>query len=155
MQRKGSGRIFGRKKPPGKGKQSDKDQDPVHRRNFRWAALPVIFLFNLLRFLAFQLWIVLTFVCRSGAHALDVKTININKQKSAADNLESGGQQQSLTTPLVHTPLHEMASARVPSVGPGEPALAKQKHHHRKAFECISKALKIDEEDRGWFGQID
>ncbi|ELT94540.1 hypothetical protein CAPTEDRAFT_225098 [Capitella teleta] len=34
-------------------------------------------------------------------------------------------------------------------VGPGEPALAKQKHHHRKAFECISRALKLDEEDRG------
>ena len=36
-----------------------------------------------------------------------------------------------------------------PSIGPGEPALAKQKHHHRKAFEYISKALKIDEEDKG------
>lgn len=30
--------------------------------------------------------------------------------------------------------------------GPGEPVLAKQKHHHRKAFEHISKALKLDED---------
>ncbi|KAH9509344.1 hypothetical protein Btru_046806 [Bulinus truncatus] len=32
-------------------------------------------------------------------------------------------------------------------IGPGEPALANQKKYHRKAFEYISKALKIDEED--------
>nr|CAD7397390.1 unnamed protein product [Timema cristinae] len=31
--------------------------------------------------------------------------------------------------------------------GPGDPLLAKQKHHHRRAFEFISKALKIDEEN--------
>ncbi|OWR46982.1 spastin [Danaus plexippus plexippus] len=35
------------------------------------------------------------------------------------------------------------------NVGPGDPLLAKQKHHHRKAFEYISKALKIDEENEG------
>ncbi|XP_065168768.1 spastin isoform X3 [Atheta coriaria] len=33
--------------------------------------------------------------------------------------------------------------------GPGDPLLAKQKHHHRRAFENISKALKIDEENEG------
>ncbi|XP_050718311.1 spastin-like isoform X3 [Eriocheir sinensis] len=33
--------------------------------------------------------------------------------------------------------------------GPGDPLLARQKHHHRKAFEYISKALKIDEENEG------
>lgn len=37
----------------------------------------------------------------------------------------------------------------VHNVGPGDPLLAKQKHHHRKAFEYISKALKIDEENEG------
>ena len=35
--------------------------------------------------------------------------------------------------------------------GPGDPLLAKQKHHHRRAFEFISKALKIDEENEGIF----
>jgi len=35
--------------------------------------------------------------------------------------------------------------------GPGltDPQLARQKHHHRKAFEYISKALRIDEENGG------
>lgn len=35
--------------------------------------------------------------------------------------------------------------------GPGDPLLAKQKHHHRRAFEFISKALKIDEDNEGMF----
>lgn len=36
-----------------------------------------------------------------------------------------------------------------PGPGPADPLLAKQKHHHRRAFEYISKALKIDEENEG------
>ncbi|KAL5284506.1 SPAST family protein [Megaselia abdita] len=35
------------------------------------------------------------------------------------------------------------------SPGPGDPLLARQKQHHRRAFEYISKALKIDEENEG------
>jgi len=37
--------------------------------------------------------------------------------------------------------------------GPGltDPLLARQKHHHRKAFEFISKALRIDEESTGLY----
>lgn len=43
-----------------------------------------------------------------------------------------------------------MNSPRVPvGPGPADPLLAKQKHHHRRAFEYISKALKIDEENEG------
>lgn len=41
--------------------------------------------------------------------------------------------------------------SQIHNVGPGDPLLAKQKHHHRKAFEYISKALKIDEENEGEF----
>jgi len=42
-----------------------------------------------------------------------------------------------------------MAMSRPAQPGPGDPQLAKQKHHHRKAFEYISKALKLDEENEG------
>ena len=38
------------------------------------------------------------------------------------------------------------------SARPGAPVLAQQKHHHRKAFEYISKALKLDEDGRGRSG---
>lgn len=41
----------------------------------------------------------------------------------------------------------EMFSNKSP--GPGDPLLARQKQHHRRAFEYISKALKIDEENEG------
>ncbi|CAE1169557.1 SPAST [Acanthosepion pharaonis] len=43
--------------------------------------------------------------------------------------------------------LGESGKVRTTTIGPGEPSLSKQKHHHRKAFEYISKALKIDEEE--------
>lgn len=42
-----------------------------------------------------------------------------------------------------------MAQVKNAGPGPGDPLLAKQKHHHRRAFEYISKALKIDEENEG------
>lgn len=42
-----------------------------------------------------------------------------------------------------------MAQVKNTGPGPGDPLLAKQKHHHRRAFEYISKALKIDEENEG------
>lgn len=46
--------------------------------------------------------------------------------------------------------IHEMSQVhRNSGPGPGDPLLAKQKHHHRRAFEYISKALKIDEENEG------
>ncbi|KAL1375609.1 hypothetical protein pipiens_017398, partial [Culex pipiens pipiens] len=52
---------------------------------------------------------------------------------------------------LVNSEGREMSgvqrSASGSQVGPGDPLLAKQKHHHRRAFEYISKALKIDEEN--------
>jgi len=90
---------------------------------------------SIIRYLAFHLWLLLGIVCRIGAHALP-------KQ----DNKEDQDQQQPQEVPQLKDV--EM-SAPLPQPGPGEPALAKQKHHHRKAFEYISKALKIDEEDKG------
>lgn len=38
-------------------------------------------------------------------------------------------------------------AGRLAGPGPGDPLLAKQKHHHRRAFEYISKALKVDENE--------
>lgn len=55
---------------------------------------------------------------------------------------------------IVLEEIHEMSQISRGSTsgpGPGDPLLAKQKHHHRRAFEYISKALKIDEENEGKF----
>ena len=129
MQRKGSGKIFGKKKAKGKGNEDPGDRPTIHRRNIRIAAYPLVILFNIIRSIAFQLWILLTFVCRTSSRALPLKT-----------KLNRAGE-ENLKHPI------DMASAKRP--GSGDPALVRQKYHHRKAFEYISKALKVDEEDKG------
>ena len=144
MHRKGTGRIFGRKRHGSRGKSDDGDDENVHHRNLRIFASPVILFFNILRFLAFHMWLLLSVVCRTTVHALPQKS----KQATADDvalshvtDVEKSCKQVIISAP-------EMAYKNAPPPGPGEPALAKQKHHHRKAFEYISKALKIDEEDK-------
>lgn len=66
-------------------------------------------------------------------------------RKNGECNLEVVVKDGVVSTEIAHG--EEMA--HIHSVGPGDPLLAKQKHHHRKAFEYISKALKIDEENEG------
>ena len=136
MQRKGSGKSFMRKNNPTSGKskrspKNDESQD-VHSRNIRLVAQPVVLLFNLLRFLAFQLWLGLTLLC--GSRALPVKDSMPCQQTKSKDDCKIN--------------ITEMAH-RQPNAGPGEPILVEQKRHHRKAFEYISKALKVDEDDKG------
>ena len=137
MQRKGPGRTFGRKRCAKKERKNDTDTSSLHRRNFRIVALPVILLFNLLRILAFQLWLLLS-NAYDIAHALRAK----QKRRVTETELEE-----------VQVKMANNMHRRTTSAGPGEPALAKQKHHHRKAFEHISKALKIDEEGGGYLFQ--
>ncbi|PVD25741.1 hypothetical protein C0Q70_13401 [Pomacea canaliculata] len=132
MQRKGPG--------PGKGsgrKRDGKSKSPpirnyrsFHGRNIRIFAGPLLFIFALLRTIAYQLWLALVLIgCRS-RRALT--------QESAAKSDEEA--------PCLSAAMASNDKSRA-GVGPGEPALASQKHHHRKAFEHISRALKIDEED--------
>lgn len=66
-------------------------------------------------------------------------------RKAGECNLEVVVKDGIVSTELA--PSEEMS--HIHNVGPGDPLLAKQKHHHRKAFEYISKALKIDEENEG------
>lgn len=132
MNRKGSGRPWGRRKTDNKSKNSSSDNSSFHRRNFRLVAAPVLLVFSLLRTIAVQLWFVLgILVCKTSILA-------------SRDRQRSGYRPQR----DAETGLAMNARAKK-SPGPGDPALATQKHHHRKAFEYISKALKIDEEDTG------
>ncbi|XP_041353121.1 spastin-like isoform X2 [Gigantopelta aegis] len=134
MQRKGpgGGRFFGRKRGDGKGRPNPRNYESVHRRNFRLVAAPVLFIFAVLRTFAYQLWIVIVFIaCKSKL------TIPRRYIRRTATDEEQGS--------LVMSD----GSKTKGLVGPAEPALAEQKHYHRKAFEYISKALKLDEEDAG------
>lgn len=114
-------------------------QPSVHKRNLYVVSFPIIILFNLLRSVLYQLFIIFKYLY-SASHRLMQKPRN-NGECSLEVVVKDG---------IVSTELaanEEMS--HVHTVGPGDPLLAKQKHHHRKAFEYISKALKIDEENEG------
>ena len=75
------GRIVGRKRSTLKGKQqqqgdgatssesaaSQQPSETVHRRNVHLFAQPVILAFHVVRFLAFQLWLLLSLAYRVGS----------------------------------------------------------------------------------------
>ncbi|GFS13646.1 spastin [Elysia marginata] len=133
MHRKGAGgsRYPGQKKCEGKGKLLRKGLT-VHSKNLRVFATPLLVVFVFVRSLAYQFLLAVVLVGQYSRRALtvvrgDSKAIGYHSAPDAmSNNRRTRG-----TSP----------------VGPGEPALATQKRHHRKAFEYISKALKIDEED--------
>lgn len=95
-------------------------------------------MFNILHSLLYQIFIILRFIyCSSSGYLLRNRktecTSDVNEDRTAtAEEIQEMSQTPRNTGP-----------------GPGDPLLAKQKHHHRRAFEYISKALKIDEENEG------
>nr|XP_022911085.1 spastin-like [Onthophagus taurus] len=119
------------------------DTTSVHKRNLCIVSFPIIFLFNVLRSLLYQVFVILRFIyCSSSNYLVKYKKGNevaINR----LENVEGEG--------VIVAAEEDMAQAqqRNSGPGPGDPLLAKQKHHHRRAFEYISKALKIDEENEG------
>ena len=127
-----------RKNQGNKRKGGSKDEDSVHRKNLHIFAQPLVFLFNTLGLVVFNIWIILSALC---------STITQKSKLSAAATKQ-------LNDGSNHDFYRQASSEERPPpspqpVGPAEPALAKQKHHHRKAFEYISKALKLDEEEKG------
>ncbi|XP_075983284.1 spastin isoform X1 [Anticarsia gemmatalis] len=114
-------------------------QPSVHKRNLYFVSFPIIILFNILRSILYQLFIIFKYLY-TASHRF------MHKPRKAGEcNLEVVVKDGIVSTELA--PSEEMS--HIHNVGPGDPLLAKQKHHHRKAFEYISKALKIDEENEG------
>ncbi|XP_063905334.1 spastin isoform X2 [Zophobas morio] len=136
------------KSPGKKSRKSDPDisredvmftpysETSVHKRNLCIVSFPIIFLFNILRSLLYQIFVILRFVYCSSSNYL------IKKRQFEC---ESG--QSTCVVEEITEMSHQVHRSSGP--GPGDPLLAKQKHHHRRAFEYISKALKIDEENEG------
>ncbi|XP_026734565.1 spastin isoform X4 [Trichoplusia ni] len=114
-------------------------QPSVHKRNLYVVSFPIIILFNVLRSILYQLFIIFKYLY-TASHRFMHKP-----HKAGECNLEVVVKDGIVSTELA--PSEEMT--HIHNVGPGDPLLAKQKHHHRKAFEYISKALKIDEENEG------
>ncbi|XP_013184351.1 spastin isoform X2 [Amyelois transitella] len=114
-------------------------QPSVHKRNLYVVSFPIIILFNVLRSILYQLFIIFKYLYSASNRLMH------KPRKSGECNLEVVVKDGVVSTEVIHS--EEMA--HIHNVGPGDPLLAKQKHHHRKAFEYISKALKIDEENEG------
>lgn len=110
----------------------------VHKRNLCIVSFPIVFLFNIFKSLLYQIFVILRFLYYSSIHY-------ILKQPRQIECLENSSEDSTSVKTNVVMPLTTGHSGP----GPGDPLLAKQKHHHRRAFEFISKALKIDEENEG------
>ncbi|XP_039232713.1 spastin isoform X2 [Drosophila yakuba] len=143
----------------------------VHKQNLYVVSFPIIFLFNVLRSLIYQLFCIFRYLYGASTKVIyrphrrdcNIEIVVQNSSKEQQQSLnhpselnrDSDGQEQQLSNqPQRFRPIQplEMAANRPGggySPGPGDPLLAKQKHHHRRAFEYISKALKIDEENEG------
>ncbi|KAF5282597.1 hypothetical protein FQA39_LY05004 [Lamprigera yunnana] len=137
------------KSPSKKSRKSDSDvsnshltfstssETSVHKRNLCFVSFPIIFMFNILHSLLYQIFVILKFIyCSSSEYLLR----NRQSEFSDVSNTQTGQITEIQEMSLMPRPL---------GPGPGDPLLAKQKHHHRRAFEYISKALKIDEENEG------
>lgn len=111
-------------------------QPSVHKRNLYIVSLPLILLFNVLRVIIYQLFVVFEYLYTS--------TSRLIKKKQAA---KSSCQLEVVVDKETAEEMSKNVIRRPVGPGPGDPLLAKQKHHHRRAFEYISKALKIDEEN--------
>ncbi|XP_011258441.1 spastin isoform X2 [Camponotus floridanus] len=127
----------------------DGPQPSVHKRNLYVVSFPLILLFNVLRTLLYQLFMVFKYLYTSTSQLIQRRQASkqvcqleiVVGQKPTDGRLTNSGQ--------VEGEIMSQLPRRPIGPGPGDPLLAKQKHHHRRAFEFISKALKIDEDNEG------
>lgn len=121
--------------------------ESVHERNLHIFSLPLIFVFNILRSVLYLLYVVFRYICRSTSKIFIFSTF---RRSCNPDDELSEAVVEPNESCYEYT--NEMSCHRAKHLNtPGsvDPLLAKQKDHHRKAFEFISKALKIDEENEG------
>ncbi|ESN99652.1 hypothetical protein HELRODRAFT_192890 [Helobdella robusta] len=168
----GAGASNSRSAKPDKNKTSSSDvqaDGSFHRSNFYAFSQPVIQTFNLIRFIAFYIWLILFTVCRFSMYAWPSSrrrqiTQEVQVATAAAAECSSVNSQKDTRMPLrincsqfMERPASRRETSResprvysptLYSFPPPEPVISRQKHHHRKAFEFISRALKLDNEDR-------
>lgn len=132
--------------------------DSVHERNLYIVSFPLIFVFNILRSVLYLFYVIFRYIWKSSSKIVILKSVNLHTRYSKT-NFEV--QPKTLEIPVTeslceeyieHMSYHKPKFTNSP--GSVDPLLAKQKDHHRKAFEFISKALKIDEENEGKYFSI-
>lgn len=119
----------------------------VHKRNLYFVSFPVVFVFNILSSLVYHLYLIFKyFYC----HFARLGLLQRLRRRAATHVQElSDGNALCEAPPLISEMSSKLGPKHSSGPGPADPLLAKQKAHHRKAFEYISKALKIDEENEG------
>ncbi|KAK2575478.1 hypothetical protein KPH14_011206 [Odynerus spinipes] len=130
----------------------DNPQPSVHKRNLYIVSFPLILLFNVLRTLLYQLFVVFKYLYTSTSQLIQRR--QASKHSCQLEIVVGQKSESNLAHNLINTAqIENEEMSQVPKraigPGPGDPLLAKQKHHHRRAFEFISKALKIDEDNEG------
>lgn len=115
-------------------------RDSVHKQNLYIVSFPIIILFNILRSILYQIFIIFKYIFNvMPLRKRQIPNVQSNVNCAKVHEFNSQVNSESMTTRPHH----------ITGPGPADPLLAKQKHHHRRAFEYISKALKIDEENEG------
>ncbi|XP_074648903.1 spastin-like isoform X2 [Tubulanus polymorphus] len=160
MQRKGTGgKPFGRKRCDRPGGGGGRDNESVHRRNLRYLAFPLVIIFALIRAIAFQIWVLIVFMYRR-RHVFNVALPSRLKSPKSADG-QRGETDTNKRADITADALNiDTKKSDTPGGGGAQsqqqqqksdwdPAMSLQKYYHRRAFEYISRALKIDEEDKG------
>lgn len=139
--------------------KSSKESGPnptasVHERNLYFVSFPLILVFNALRSVLYMFFVIFMYVWKkSSSKIVIIRTTVKTAYKQESDiNCEPTEVFTEKPQP-VYQELEKMSHHRrvsnPNSSGHVDPLLAKQKDHHRKAFEFISRALKIDEENEG------
>lgn len=126
-------------------------RDSVHKQNLFIVSFPIIVLFNILRSVLYHIFIIFKYIFNVSSNYVPIVKRHNNHPNSIEIDVNSE-QVQSLNSQVCGgdgTGIAMASSRPAAGPGPGDPLLAKQKHHHRRAFEYISKALKIDEENEG------
>lgn len=124
----------------------------VHERNLYFVSLPLIFVFNALRSVLYMFFVIFTYIWKKSSSKIVIirTTVKTTYTQEKDSNLEPS---QVYSDNPVYQESEKMSHHRrlshPTSSGYVDPLLAKQKDHHRKAFEFISRALKIDEENEG------
>lgn len=119
-------------------------RDSVHKQNLYIVSFPIIILFNILRSILYQIFIIFKYIFNVSTHYMPLRKRQTANTQVACTNSEKVQESNNqVCDGMTSRPF------QISGPGPGDPLLAKQKHHHRRAFEYISKALKIDEENEG------
>lgn len=106
----------------------NENEDAFHRKNLNIFSYPLIIVFNLLRHILYELFVFFKYLYTHSSRFV---------YKRPIENLEIVTEEQAKVEPEPQTEMAKPSST--------DDLLSKQKFYHRKAFEYISQALKIDE----------